>query len=81
MDFTNKPETALYLFNNNSYALVIVEMAFPDLSGLIMIQQWRNHDVVEKRYAGYIVSAGNRNDRQPEESNLIDELTGIQTIH
>ncbi|MFW7379377.1 MAG: tetratricopeptide repeat protein [Oligoflexus sp.] len=81
VDVANTRETALYLFNQNYYPVVIIELAFPDTPGLVMLQQWRKHDVNEKGRVGFIVTAGNRNDREPQEARLIEELSGIELIY
>lgn len=68
--------TALYHFNQNRLDVVLIEMNFRDLSGLVMIQKWREHRFVEKRYTGFVCLV-NR-DLDANQSRLVNELGDIE---
>lgn len=80
VDLATSRETAMYLFNQNQYGAIIVEMAFEEIAGLILIQKWRAHESINKSGVGFIVSVGNRNHQEPEEARLISELDGVELI-
>jgi len=71
-------ETAYYQFNQHRLDVVVVESGFAPLSGLALIQKWRNHDVVEKRATAFIVTTGTQ--RTPAEDGLIRELGDLEVI-
>ncbi len=81
VDVAESYDTAVYLFNQNLYPVVLLELAFPEMPGLVLLQKWRNHETLTKRHTGYVLAAGNRNDREPEEARLIHELAGIELIY
>ncbi|SMF55280.1 tetratricopeptide repeat protein [Pseudobacteriovorax antillogorgiicola] len=81
VDVADTAESALYLFNQNIYPVVIIELAFEELPGLVFAQKWRQHESRERRCVGLIMAAGNRNDREPEEAKLKQELEGIELIY
>ena len=68
--------TALYHFNQNKFDVVLLEMNFRQLSGLSIIQKWRQHEFVEKRYTGFIIMFGSR--RTIEQDQLAFELADIE---
>ena len=81
VDVAETYDTAIYLFNQNLYPVVLLELLFPEMPGLVLLQKWRNHETATKRHGGFILAAGNRNDREPEEARLIQELAGIELIY
>lgn len=80
VDFAKDVSTAHYLFNQNTYEVVLVELDF-EVHGLVLIQKWRKHEVERKKNTSFIVMAGNRNDREPEETMLLKEMSGIELIY
>ncbi|MFW7378562.1 MAG: response regulator [Oligoflexus sp.] len=48
-------DTALYRFNKQFFKVVFIELRFPKLDGLALIQKWRSHEVEEKRSAGFVL--------------------------
>jgi len=72
-------QTALYLFNQNRFDVVMIELEFSELSGLAIIQKWREHEMLDKRSAGFIVMCGK--DRTAGEEQLIKELRDLEIIN
>lgn len=73
-------ETALYLFNQNRLDVVLVELEFEPLMGLALIQKWRSHEVIEKRYTGFVLLAGNQKGQKAGELSLLGELSDIDLL-
>jgi DNA-binding response OmpR family regulator/Tfp pilus assembly protein PilF len=73
--------TGLYMFNQNVYPVVLIELGFEELPGLVLVQRWRNHDVTDKRNASFILVAGNRDGHDPGQAKLIEELDDIEVIY
>lgn len=80
VDAAHERESALYLFNQNKYPVVLVDKNFDQLPGLVMMQKWRTHEVIEKRTSGFILTIGNRLKNEKEDDNLIKELDGIEVV-
>ena len=74
----NNRENAIYLFNQNKFALVMLAMAIDDIPGTTLIQKWRNHETESKRDTAYIVMTGQQVKSTDEQ--LIRELGDIFTI-
>lgn len=72
-------ETALYLYNQNRFDVVLVELEFGELPGLALIQKWRNHEFIEKRSAGFVLMCGKK--RTSGEDQLARELSDIEMIN
>lgn len=53
-------QSAHYLFNKNRFDVVMVEAEVNGVPGWQLIQNWRNHEFLEKRCTGFIVLAQNR---------------------
>jgi tetratricopeptide (TPR) repeat protein len=73
--------TGLYMFNQNMYPVVLIELGFEELPGLVLIQRWRAHDVMDKRNTSFILVAGNRDGHDPSQAKLIEELDDIEVIY
>ncbi len=73
--------TALYMFNQNIYPVVLIALGFEEIPGLVLAQRWRAHDAVEKRNATFILIAGNRDGHDSGQSKLIEELEDIDLIY
>ena len=73
-----KLETALYMYNQNIFDVVIVELDFGELPGLALIQKWRNHEKLERRLAGFIAVA--TKGRTAQEEGLIRELGDVDVV-
>ena len=73
--------SALYLFNQNNFPIVLIDLNFPEVPGLVMIQKWRHHPNLERRHCAFIVMAGNRNSIASDELKLIEELGDIHLVY
>lgn len=73
--------TGLYMFNQNMYPVVLIELGFEELPGLVLVQRWRAHDVMDKRNTSFILVAGNRDGHDPSQTKLIEELDDIEVIY
>ncbi len=71
-------ESALYLYNQNRFDVVLIELDFAPLPGLAFIQKWRQHDISEKRQTGFIVMASNQ--RTSGQDGLAKELEDIEIV-
>ncbi len=71
-------DSALYLYNQNRFDVVLIELDFGPLPGLAFIQKWRQHDISEKRFTGFIVMASNQ--RNTGQDGLAKELEDIEII-
>jgi DNA-binding response OmpR family regulator/Flp pilus assembly protein TadD len=72
-------DTALYHFNQNRFDVIVIELEFAPMPGLALVQKWRNHDMQEKRFAGFIIAAGGK--RTVEDENLLKELGDLEIIN
>lgn len=81
VDMASDLSSALYQFTNNIYPVVLIEIAFEELPGLVLIQRWRQHENLEKRNTAFILLAGNRASDNMREKKLIDELEDIDIIY
>lgn len=81
VDLAPDLSSALYLYNQNLYPVVLVDLLFEELPGLVLIQRWRSHEVHDKRHAGFIVMSGNRNTHEASDRRLVEELEDIEMIH
>ena len=73
-------DTALYLFNQNRFDVVCVELDFEPQPGLVLLQKWRSHEILDKSLCGVILMIGNRNDRNSGESRLLKELRDVECL-
>ena len=71
-------ETAKYRFNKEYYRVVLVETKFDEVDGLALIQQWRLHDMVDKRRAGFILMTGSA--LTPQQNALVKEMKNIIVV-
>ncbi len=71
-------DTALYIFNQRRFDVVIVELEFGPLPGLAMIQKWRKHEVHEKRLTGFIGMTSNQ--KTGTQQALLKELGDIELV-
>ena len=73
-------DSALYIFNQNRFDVVCVELDFEPQPGLVLVQKWRNHELFEKRHVGIILLLGNRNDQASGDQKLMKELRDIEAL-
>ncbi len=73
-------DTALYQFNQNRFDAVLVELEFEPMLGLVLIQKWRNHEVLEKRFTGFVLISGNQKGHKAGELALLGELADIELL-
>jgi tetratricopeptide (TPR) repeat protein len=71
-------ETAMYHFNNQDFDVVFVELEFDQLSGLALIQKFREHQLAEKRATSFVLMSGKT--RPASDDNLMKELLDVQII-
>jgi tetratricopeptide (TPR) repeat protein len=71
-------ETALYQFNQNKFDVVIVELDFGPLPGLALIQKWRNHEIIDKRFTGFVVATSSQ--RTNGQDGLAREMSDIEIV-
>lgn len=72
-------DTALYLFNQSRFDVVLVEMEFAPLPGLALVQKWRAHEVMEKRCTAFVMMSGNKSLGTNE--GLFKELGDLEIIN
>jgi CheY-like chemotaxis protein/Flp pilus assembly protein TadD len=70
--------TALYMFNQQKFEVVMIEHDFEEMHGLALIQKWRKHEIKEKRYTGFILMITGKYTAQDEA--LLRELGELETI-
>ncbi len=68
--------SALYQFNQNKFDVVVVEVDFGPLPGLALIQKWRNHEIMDKRYTGFIIATSSQ--RTTGQDGLARELSDVE---
>ncbi len=73
--------TALYMFNQNIYPVVLIDLAFEELPGLVLVQRWRQHEKPEKAACGFIMISGNRNKGDVGEEKLVQELEDLELVY
>ncbi|SMF07198.1 response regulator [Pseudobacteriovorax antillogorgiicola] len=71
-------QTAMYRFNKQFFRVIFVELKFPELDGLSVIQKWRNHEIAEKQTAGFIVMTSAPLSK--EQLALVNEMGKIQVV-
>jgi tetratricopeptide (TPR) repeat protein len=79
VDKATNLETALYLFNQSRYDVVLVEIEFAPLPGLVLVQKWRAHEVMEKRCTAFVMMSGNKSLGTNE--GLFKELGDLEIIN
>lgn len=72
--------SALYMFNSAIYPVVLIDLAFEELPGLVLLQKWRQHEIPEKANIGFILMTGNRNKGDVGDDKLASELEDIEVI-
>ena len=70
--------TALYHYNNQRFDVALIEVEFAELPGLAIIQKWRNHEVVDKRFTGFIAMTSLK--RTTPDESLIKELGDVEVV-
>jgi tetratricopeptide (TPR) repeat protein len=79
VDKASSLDTALYLFNQQRYDVVLIEIEFAPLPGLALVQKWRKHENSEKQCTAFIMMSGNKN-VDGANSSLARELGELETI-
>ena len=74
-------ESSLYIFNQQRFEVVCVELDFEPMPGLVMVQKLRSVTLGDKRHCGIILMLGNKMDSNPGDQRLLHELRDIETIH
>jgi len=72
-------ESATYLFNQNRLDVVLVEIDFGPLPGLALVQKWRNHDTLEKRFTGFVMLSSGAQ-RLAGHDGLLKEMGDLELI-
>ena len=70
--------SALTLFEEENYSVVLVELEFEPTNGLVLIQRFRNNLKQEKRASGMVLLTGNS--RKPSDEAMIKELGDIESL-
>lgn len=73
--------TALYMFNQSKYPVVLIDLAFEELPGLVLAQRWRGHDSMEKATTGIVMMSGNAKGQKATDDRLIEEIDGLEIIY
>jgi tetratricopeptide (TPR) repeat protein len=81
-------QTAMYLFNQNRFDVVLIEANFEAMPGLVLIQKWRQHELEDRRHTGFILSinkewtvAGDRLQKELRDIEVINKpFTAIQLL-
>ncbi len=81
VDLAADLSTGLYLFQQNIYPVVLIELAFEELPGLVLIQRWRQHENPDKRNTAFVLLSGNRASDNMREKKLIDELEDLELLY
>lgn len=80
VDKATNLDTALYLYNQARYEVVLIELNFSTLPGLAMVQKWRAHEKIDRRCCGFIMMHGNKM-LDSANDGLIKELGDLETIN
>ncbi|MBC7532897.1 MAG: response regulator [Oligoflexus sp.] len=72
--------SALYMYNQATYPVVLIDIAFEELPGLVLVQRWRQHENTDRANAGFIIIAGNRNKSDAGEERLVQELDDLEIV-
>lgn len=73
--------TALYMFNQSKYPVVLIDLAFEELPGLVLAQRWRGHESSDKAATGMIMMSGNAKGQKATDDRLIEEIDGLEVIY
>lgn len=71
-------ETALYLFNQQRFEVVIIEIEFEPVSGLTMMQKFRDNTQGGREHVGIILATGKP--RKAVDANLAKELGEVDIV-
>lgn len=71
-------QSGLYLFNTQRFEVALIELEFPELPGLAVIQKWRKHENSDKRVVGCILMSGMK--RTAALENLMREMGDVEVI-
>ncbi|MBP6219324.1 MAG: response regulator [Oligoflexales bacterium] len=71
-------ETALYLFNQNKFDLCLVSLELEGMTGLTVIQKWREHETLAKRDTAFVLSTGMQ--RKTQDDALANELEDVVMV-
>jgi tetratricopeptide (TPR) repeat protein len=80
VDKATNLDTAFYLFNQQRYEVVLIEVEYGPLPGLALVQKWRNHEVVDKRSCGFVMLLGNKSLDGANEG-LVRELGDLEVLN
>ncbi len=71
-------QTAMYRFNKQFFRVIFIELKFPELDAISLIQKWRSHKIKEKRTAGFAITTGSP--LTNEQLSLVNEMGKILII-
>ena len=72
-------DTALYYFNQTRYDVVLVSIDFKPLPGLVLVQRWRSHEVLDRRCVAFVMVTGNK--MVGSNFGLMEELGDIELLY
>ena len=81
VDVASDRETAMYLFNQNIYPVVLIEIDFPDIPGLVLLQKFRANTDIQKSACGAILLEGGPSGRSSKKLKLLEEMHNVQSIN
>ena len=76
--YANGLDSAMYLYNNQRFEVVLIALDYEALPGLAIVQKWRKHEIFEKRCTGFIMMASAK--RSSEQEALVRELGDLEFI-
>lgn len=68
-------QTATYRFHKEFFRVILVDQSFAELDGLSLIQRFREHEVLDRRVAGFVLMGGQ--EPKAESFQLLRELGQI----
>lgn len=71
-------DTALQMFDNGRYEAVLIELEFNPMSGLALVQKWRDHEVLEKIATPFIMLTGNKSSKTHQ--GMFKELGHLELL-
>ena len=72
-------DTALYYFHQSRYDVVLVSIDFKPLPGLVLVQRWRNHEMLDRRCVAFVMVTGNK--MVDSNFGLMQELGDLELLY
>ena len=81
VDVASDRETAVYLFNQNIYPVVLIEIDFPDIPGIVLLQKFRANTDLHKSSCGAILLEGGPSGRSSKKLKLLEEMHNVHSLN